>query len=600
MFRKFTTVLNWGIISAILLTSAVAFGQKRIEVHAEKPPVVLDEPQSSADYKPSQRQIGQLNESGTAVLAAKMWNAYTTQAAFTNQISHDPYSGAVAIVHRGDRANNTGSGFLWYAGTFDGGQSWLDVGPFNPVDNTTARHPNIKISNPNQATDPFDATIKPVMLTNSLEPTANWETIWSATDLQMYTGSTQWQGQFTNPTNVGWIVDAMGGTADGSRIFAVAADVDATAAVNDNYLFTSFDQGENWTTNLQLPSSWFGASFNGTFIDFSDDMNGVLGFEAIPADGTTDYDGFFTFGYLKTTDGGVTWDAEPTWVTAPNIVGLDTANVGSPNFTVDMVVDADNDPHFVATYVTTDTTAEIYEITFVDSLSSWAALEISPVNVTSYTLAGPSALVTLNESQLSRNLAGDKFYVSWIDSPNPTEGDSLPDIFVSRREADQAEWSPAENITNTRDQSEVFHNISDIASDGDQVHILYTLFGEDPLNGGLSDLEEAEIWYLQNQIVTGIDDEVASVVPSDFSLEQNFPNPFNPMTSIEFSLKKAANVSLDVFNLVGQKVTTLHSGQTAAGDYSVEFDASSLASGVYFYRLSASDFQITRKMVLMK
>ncbi len=85
-----------------------------------------------------------------------------------------------------------------------------------------------------------------------------------------------------------------------------------------------------------------------------------------------------------------------------------------------------------------------------------------------------------------------------------------------------------------------------------------------------------------------------------FALDQNFPNPFNPETNINFELAEASNVSLRVFNLIGQEVATLVSGQQAAGHHTVSFNASSLPSGMYIYRLEAGAYSATRKMVLMK
>jgi hypothetical protein len=99
--------------------------------------------------------------------------------------------------------------------------------------------------------------------------------------------------------------------------------------------------------------------------------------------------------------------------------------------------------------------------------------------------------------------------------------------------------------------------------------------------------------------VTGIEDFYDNVV-DNFALAQNFPNPFNPSTNIAFALKQAADVSLEVFDVTGQKVATLVSGRQAAGDYNVVFDASNQASGVYFYKLTANNFTTTKKMVLMK
>ena len=84
------------------------------------------------------------------------------------------------------------------------------------------------------------------------------------------------------------------------------------------------------------------------------------------------------------------------------------------------------------------------------------------------------------------------------------------------------------------------------------------------------------------------------------SLEQNFPNPFNPRTTISFRLAKETDVTLDVFDASGKLVATLVDGPKSAGRHSVEFDASSLTSGVYFYRLIAGGVIERNKMVLLK
>lgn len=89
--------------------------------------------------------------------------------------------------------------------------------------------------------------------------------------------------------------------------------------------------------------------------------------------------------------------------------------------------------------------------------------------------------------------------------------------------------------------------------------------------------------------------------PTDYSLEQNYPNPFNPSTTINFTLAKESNVNLKVFNLLGQEVASLVSNEfMQAGKYSYKFDARSLASGTYIYRLEAGDFVQTMKMTLTK
>jgi hypothetical protein len=85
-----------------------------------------------------------------------------------------------------------------------------------------------------------------------------------------------------------------------------------------------------------------------------------------------------------------------------------------------------------------------------------------------------------------------------------------------------------------------------------------------------------------------------------FLLSQNYPNPFNPTTTIEFNLPKSSEVTLKVFNILGEEVTTLVSNRLSTGTYSYDWDVSNLASGVYLYRLKAGDYAETRKMVLMR
>lgn len=88
--------------------------------------------------------------------------------------------------------------------------------------------------------------------------------------------------------------------------------------------------------------------------------------------------------------------------------------------------------------------------------------------------------------------------------------------------------------------------------------------------------------------------------PETFALSQNYPNPFNPSTTISFSVAELRNVSLKIYDILGQEVSTLVNENLAPGSYSVTFNASSLPSGMYFYKLQAGDFSSVKKMTLIK
>lgn len=91
-----------------------------------------------------------------------------------------------------------------------------------------------------------------------------------------------------------------------------------------------------------------------------------------------------------------------------------------------------------------------------------------------------------------------------------------------------------------------------------------------------------------------------SGIPSEYNLSQNYPNPFNPVTTINFSLPKEGHVKLTVYNAIGSIVTTLVDENKPAGYYSVRFNGSGLASGIYFYRLESGNFTADRKLILLK
>jgi aminopeptidase N len=105
-------------------------------------------------------------------------------------------------------------------------------------------------------------------------------------------------------------------------------------------------------------------------------------------------------------------------------------------------------------------------------------------------------------------------------------------------------------------------------------------------------------YILKNATITNIDD--IKIIPSEFSLEQNYPNPFNPTTTISWQIPGRSAVTLKIFDMLGNEITTLVSEVKESGRYQVEFNSSGLSSGVYFYELKAGDFTSTKKLVVLK
>jgi triacylglycerol esterase/lipase EstA (alpha/beta hydrolase family) len=136
-----------------------------------------------------------------------------------------------------------------------------------------------------------------------------------------------------------------------------------------------------------------------------------------------------------------------------------------------------------------------------------------------------------------------------------------------------------------------------------QKKYLYNNYNHMQIVTGKSATDTALFGSIKNDLLTSIVTNIQkenNISPNDFKLEQNYPNPFNPKTVIRFQLSVVGQVSLRVYDVAGREVATLVNEELGVGSYLVRFDAGSLASGVYFYSLTAGDYKVTKSMILMK
>lgn len=560
----------------VLVTSSFVLAQNARQVVDRAPKPVMEDVSLDKSL-PGSNPV--LPHSVTAVLIGKMWNAYTTQASYTNQIFTDPFSGLISVVHRVDRTG-AGSGRIVYQGSDDGGQNWTpQIGPMNLAPWNLGRHPNIVLSNPTKSTTPGDQ----VPVAGWAELSASWYWYQFANDQTFGAGTfTQYIDSTYYPGDE-MFINTQG------HVFAAVENIDPIVYGSDTvfyHLFVSTDQGSTWT-KYPLAKEGDADAVNGTkgFIN----KNGV-GY--IVLEGIAPGSDFYSFAYKKTTDDGATWDANWTWVNPFTLAPL-AGNVHALNYEVDAIVDGAGNLHFAGTFVDTATGANtgIYHI-WGDG-QTWQAEKVASVNRTSMSL--PGGLSTLNEVEFATNWDGTIGVLKWCDVPTPQ--DTLYDVFMT------PVWGApmnVQNITNTTGVHEKYSQTSAFGYMVDnttfRVDCMYTIFG----NGDTDDLGESELWYLSGVTfqLTSVDDQVAT--PSKFELAQNYPNPFNPATTIKFTIPEKNHVTLKVFDMLGREVSTLVNEIKDAGTHFVKFAGKDLPSGIYLYTLTAGNYTATKKMMLVK
>jgi len=112
--------------------------------------------------------------------------------------------------------------------------------------------------------------------------------------------------------------------------------------------------------------------------------------------------------------------------------------------------------------------------------------------------------------------------------------------------------------------------------------------------------QDVTLFFESNLIVLEVEDTLSDILPESFKLSQNFPNPFNPTTTIKYSIPSMSLVNIKIYNSIGEEILELVNEVQPVGNYKVKFEASNLPSGIYFYRLKSGAFLETKKMVLLR
>jgi len=131
---------------------------------------------------------------------------------------------------------------------------------------------------------------------------------------------------------------------------------------------------------------------------------------------------------------------------------------------------------------------------------------------------------------------------------------------------------------------------------GQDIHGAWIFKVTDQASGDTGRVENYCLNILYNAVLAVNNQQL----PVKFELAQNYPNPFNPVTSIRYSVPRQSFVLIRIYDLLGREVKTLVSEMRSTGNYEVEFNASYLASGIYFYRMESGDFTDVKKLVLLK
>lgn len=403
-------------------------------------------------------------------------------------------------------------------------------------------------------------------------------------------------------------------STDGGATFTV---IDSVGSNDATFWYTDFANDPGLVANGDK------ISFIGTLA-----KGGGLGGLGIYTPDVTDPDSASGIYHWYTTDGGGTWmgemifhDGDPVITNRPNYeLNLQAWDFGAhyvDNNAVTHLVFGGGRPNSGG-IVGPDTINVAPILYWNDRDKNWMSLEVEAVETYDYN----SALFVGNANgpyrpNVKTDPSGQLVVALWERPQFSGEPGNSPiniytggtnfyhyDIVYAYSEDGGVTWSTPDIAYSVADESNYFPCIAAIEV-GEGVATVHYVAYMDPEPGislfGENSASPDAVWRyhtLEFNTILGVGDE--TVLASDFQLEQNYPNPFNPSTTIKYSLPEKSDVTIKIFDVLGNEVSTLLNATQDAGSHEVDFNASELASGMYIYTLKAGTVSLSKKMMLLK
>jgi len=279
----------------------------------------------------------------------------------------------------------------------------------------------------------------------------------------------------------------------------------------------------------------------------------------------------------KTTDGGVTWDTADVGNSSPTLYEIDFKNemngftAGTSGRTF-YTTDGGETWNFENTGMST-----IYDSYVEKTSPDTATVFVSGFNA--FILKNSVVIVPVELASFTASVIGNNVTLSWVTA---TELNNLG--FEIERNAGKEDWA----------------KIGFVDGHGTTTEPQLYNFTDAGLTSGNYYYRVKQIDFDGSYKYYNLEEEVEIGAPVSFDLSQNYPNPFNPTTKIKYSVPADGFVNIAVYNVLGEKVTDIVNNIQKAGSYEVNFDASSIASGMYIYRMESGNFVSVKKMMILK